>query len=239
MTGDHLTPPQADSEFARRGIPRYFGRYAIAGGVAAIVLLALFLLIGQAIPVHGALARNDVAVNAWMEAHNTEVGETIFTWVSYIGAPVLVAAVVISLIVLMRRRDWLRVWAVALVPGGGLLLSEILKLIFHRARPLTAAEFMTHPTYSFPSGHAMNSVISYGFLTLLLLDRVQQRSRRVAITLGAVVFIGAIGFSRVYLGVHYVSDVVGGWLAGVAWLIAGTGGYRFAQRHYFRREPLQ
>lgn len=234
MTDDHVTLPQADSEFAREHPAGYLSAYAIAGAIAVIVLVVLFLLIGHAIPTHDALTRGDAAVNAWIESHNTEPGETIFTWVSYIGAPVLAVTVLIALIALARQRDWLRAWAVALVTGGGLLLSTILKLIFHRARPLTAAEFMTHPSYSFPSGHAMNSMITYGFLALLLLDRVHASGKRVAIVLAAVIVIGAIGFSRVYLGVHFVTDVVGGWLAGAAWLIVAIGGYRFAQQ---RRLP--
>jgi len=142
---------------------------------------------------------------------------------------------VIMLVVFARRRDWFHAWAVALVTGGGLVLTEVLKLVFHRTRPLTAAEFMAHPTYSFPSGHTMNSMITYGFLTILCLERVRERSRRFAIVLAALVVIGAIGFSRVYLGVHFVTDVAGGWLAGAAWLIVGVGGYRFAQQHYTQR----
>ena len=225
-----VTPPQADSQFARKHPAGFLSAYAITGAFAVIMLIVLFLLIGHAVPTHDALTRTDVAVNAWMESHATETGETIFTWVSYIGAPLLAASVVITLVVFGRRGDWFHVWAVALVTGGGLLLSTILKFVFHRARPLTAAEFMTHPSYSFPSGHAMNSMVTYGFLTLLLLNRVHERGRRVGIVLAALVVIGAIGFSRVYLGVHFVTDVVGGWLAGAAWLIVGIGGYRFAQQ---------
>jgi len=235
MNPDHVTPPRSDSRFARRHPTEYLTAYAIVGAIAVIVLIALFLFIGHEIPTHDALTRGDAAINAWMDSHNTEPGETIFTWVSYIGAPVLAVTVAISLIVFARRHDWFHVCAVALVTGGGLALSTILKLVFHRARPLTAAEFMTHPSYSFPSGHSMNSMIAYGFLLVLLLDRVHERGRRVALVLGGVVVIGAIGFSRVYLGVHFLTDVVGGWLAGAAWLIVGIGGYRFAQRRFAGR----
>lgn len=230
MAVNRITPPRANSQFARRHPAGFLSAYAVAGALAVIVLVTLFLFIGHAIPTQDALTRTDRAVNAWMESHGTETGETVFTWVSYIGAPLLAATVLITLVVLARRRDWFHVWAVALVTGGGLLLSTILKFVFHRARPLTAAEFMTHPSYSFPSGHAMNSMITYGFLAFLALDLVRERGRRIAIVIVALVVIGAIGFSRVYLGVHFVTDVVGGWLAGTAWLIVGIGGYRFAQQ---------
>jgi len=238
MTADHVTPPQSDSRFARRHPAEYLTAYAIAGAIAVIVLIALFLFIGHEIPTHDALTRGDAAINAWMDSHNTELGETIFTWVSYIGAPVLAVTVAISLLGFARRHDWFHVWAVALVTGGGLVLSTILKLVFHRARPLSAAEFMTHPSYSFPSGHAMNSMIAYGFLLVLLLDHVHERGRRVALILGGIAVIAAIGFSRVYLGVHFLTDVVGGWLAGAAWLIVGIAGYRFAQHRFARRQSM-
>lgn len=236
MTDKRITPPQADSQFAQRHPAGFLSAYAVAGALAVIVLVTVFLFIGHAIPMQDALTRADRAVNAWMESHGTETGETVFTAVSYIGAPLLAATVLITLVALARRRDWFHVWAVALVTGGGLLLSTILKFTFHRARPLTAAEFMTHPSYSFPSGHAMNSMITYGFLAFLLLARVQELSRRLLIILVALIVIGAIGFSRVYLGVHFVSDVVGGWLAGTAWLIVGVGGYRFAQQRLSRAQ---
>ena len=234
MTSHHSTTPQGDSQFAQRHPGRYLSAYAIVGAIAVVVFITLFLFIGHAVPMRDALTRGDAAVNAWMESHNTEPGETIFKIVSWIGAPVLVATVVITVAVFTRRRDWFHALAVVFVTGGGLVLTEVLKLTFHRARPLTASEFMTHPTYSFPSGHAMNSMIAYGFLAVLLLDRARDRTRRIAIVLSALLLTGAIGFSRVYLGVHFVTDVVGGWLAGAAWLLIGIGGYRFAARHYNR-----
>ena len=84
----------------------------------------------------------------------------------------------------------------------------------------------------------MNSMIAYGFLLVLLLDHVHERGRRVALILGGIAVIAAIGFSRVYLGVHFLTDVVGGWLAGAAWLIVGIAGYRFAQHRFARRQSM-
>jgi membrane-associated phospholipid phosphatase len=214
----------------------YLGAHAIAGVLATMALLWLFATIADEIPEHGSLVRVDIAVARWLEAHGTESGETVFFWISYLGAPVLIASVVAAILWFARRRDWRTSAAIAITSGGGVLLSSLLKLVFHRGRPETATEFITRQTWSFPSGHAMNSMISYGFLAMLLLERTTDRRRRIAIVVVAAILIGAIGFSRLYLGVHYLSDVVGGWLAGAAWLLVCVSGYRVAQSATARQE---
>lgn len=203
--------------------------HAVGGGLATIALTWLFLAIADEIPEHSALARTDMFVQRWIEAHGTEWGEKIFLVVSYLGAPVLAAVVVGAVLWFAWRRDWYRTLALALTTIGGVILSDVLKMVFHRGRPETATEFITRQSWSFPSGHSMNSMIGYGFLTVLLLDHVTDRRRRSAIVICAAIVIGTIGFSRVYLGVHYMSDVAGGWIAGAAWLIACTIGYRFTK----------
>ena len=88
---------------------------------------------------------------------------------------------------------------------------RLLKTIFHRARPTYASEF--HMTsWSFPSGHAMDSLIVYGLFAYWLAE-AKPAARR-PIFAGAAVLVGAIGFARIYLGVHYLSDVIAGYSAG-------------------------
>jgi undecaprenyl-diphosphatase len=103
--------------------------------------------------------------------------------------------------------------------AGGVALSSALKLGFDRPRPDLVAHLVEVQTLSFPSGHAMVSAVTY--LTLgALLAQVQGRKRLKAYILGlAVVLTGLIGISRVYLGVHWPTDVVAGWFAGTAWAI--------------------
>jgi undecaprenyl-diphosphatase len=132
--------------------------------------------------------------------------------------------------VLALRRDWLRAGALAITVGLGAALNTLLKVIFHRGRPETATEFITHQSWSFPSGHAMGSLIGYGFLGFLLLERTKDRRARVAIIVAAALLAGAIGFSRLYLGVHYLSDVIAGYLGGAVWLMVSITGYRFAKQ---------
>jgi undecaprenyl-diphosphatase len=218
------------SRFARLHPKAYLGAYGLAGALVTIALLWLFLAIADEIPERGTLVRMDYAVARWLEGHGTEMGETIFFWVSYLGAPVLIASLLIALIYFARRRDWPAVITIAVASGGGVILSNVLKLVFHRGRPETATEFITRHSWSFPSGHAMNSMVGYGLLAVLALDHTTNRRARIAIVVVAATLIGAIGFSRLYLGVHYLSDVTGGWIAGAAWLLVCASGYRFAER---------
>jgi undecaprenyl-diphosphatase len=100
---------------------------------------------------------------------------------------------------------------------GMAVLDITLKLAFLRPRPV--AYFGTAPTtYSFPSGHAMGSFCFYGVLAAILAARAKSRRTKWCIWAGAALLIGMIGFSRVYLGVHYPSDVIAGYCAGAVWV---------------------
>jgi len=134
-------------------------------------------------------------------------------------------------LLLAARREWIVLagWLAAFAGGG--LLDVVLKLVIRRPRPPGAAAFLQHFSWSFPSGHAMASLIGYGMLAYVLtLLWIHRRSAQIAVVLGAALLIIVIGFSRLYLGVHYFSDVVGGYAAGVLWLSACISGLEVARR---------
>lgn len=93
------------------------------------------------------------------------------------------------------------------------------KILIHRPRPLNAMIMETD--FSFPSGHATIAVAFYGYLAYILIKSLQSKIKRLAVFLGALLLILIIGFSRLYLGVHYISDVLAGYLVGLLALIAG------------------
>src|SRR2546422_3373483 len=100
-----------------------------------------------------------------------------------------------------------------------------------RPRPPYAAAFLHHYSWSFPSGHAMGSLIGYGMLAYVLAVLwIHRRSAQISVVLGAALLILAIGLSRLYLGVHYFSDVMGGYAAGLLWLSACISGLEVARR---------
>ncbi|BCM84735.1 phosphoesterase [Methylobacterium indicum] len=133
---------------------------------------------------------------------------------SVFGIVYVTACVVLYLAITARRRAAL---FVVIAIGGGELLSTGLKLFFHRPRPDLVPHGMETFTASFPSGHAMLSAIAY--LTLaILLARVERSGRVKAFVMGlGVVTTLLVGISRIYLGVHWPSDVLAGWCIGAAW----------------------
>ena len=108
------------------------------------------------------------------------------------------------------------VWLMIAV-GGSIILDTSLKLAFHRARP-PAFVGVDPRSYSFPSGHALSSFCFYGVLAGLICSRIESRGIRIAIWTAAAALIFAIGLSRVYLGVHYPTDVIAGYIAAAAWV---------------------
>jgi undecaprenyl-diphosphatase len=121
----------------------------------------------------------------------------------------------------LRREYWLgAVWVV--VTGGGALIDLGLKASIDRPRPLAYVDPDVHIDHqSFPSGHAMGSSIGYGMWLFVLRRRLKHQARRRAVTLGFVAFIALIGFSRLYLRAHWLTDVLAGYLVGSAWLLLG------------------
>ncbi len=117
----------------------------------------------------------------------------------------------------IKKNNWIAI-KVIVVALGSLLLMYALKYYFRRVRPV-------HPVheaasgYSFPSGHSMSAMTFYGLLIYLFVSKIQDRRTRLLITIFLSLLILAIGFSRIYLRVHYASDVLGGFLAGYLWLV--------------------
>ncbi len=110
----------------------------------------------------------------------------------------------------------------AIVLAAGALLNAVLKVIFAVERP-NIARLVQVSGYSFPSGHAMNGLIFLGFLAFLLMCNTHSKALQIIMPAGAALLILTIGFSRVYLGVHYTTDVMGGYLAGLFMLSLAIG----------------
>ena len=138
------------------------------------------------------------------------------TWLGSIYATV--SALVIGSVVLFwqhKRRNVFILWFIVVGMGASVQLG---KRVFVRARPLQVA-YYPETGYSFPSGHSATAMAMYGLLVYWFLRGVRRYRRLIGA--GGVVLILSVGFSRIYLGVHFLSDVLGGYLLGICWLIAG------------------
>jgi undecaprenyl-diphosphatase len=140
---------------------------------------------------------------------------------------------VAAVVVLVMRRRFAEAVLVTVVVAGGHSLGTLLKNLLIRQRPPATQALISPPgTYAFPSGHALAAVLLYGVLAFLLARAVRTRRARVAVVAGAVVLIGLVGLSRVYLGVHWPSDVVAAWILGGAWLAVCTATYLWWDRRH-------
>ena len=185
---------------------------------ALTLSLLAFLVLVTAIKVN-LLAPFDEAAEAWVQQQVTPVHTALMLLVTQLASTavmVVLTALVAAVLVLRRSNYWLG--RLGLSVPGCILLNEVLKYLFHRSRPALAHPLVKLETYSFPSGHAVSATVFYGFLAILLCSSVPSKVRRVVIRLGAIALILAVGFSRVYLGVHYPTDVLGGMIEGAAWL---------------------
>ena len=185
----------------------------------AIVCFLLFLLLAAAMAA-GATAGFDAAVRSAIHQFASPPLTTLAQSFSLTGSNEYWVAIAATAIIGFWAAGWRKqALAFAGTMAGAALLENGLKFAFHRARP--EVFFGLAPaTYSFPSGHALFAACLYGSLALIISAVARRRMVRLAMWPTAVLLILCIGWSRVYLGVHYPSDVLASYLAGGAWLWA-------------------
>ena len=213
------------------------GRLALGAGVAALVAIPFTLLMllveSEWEPLEeldrGVADRlNDVARGDSGLVDALGVGADVFS-------PWVFRLVVVAVAVWLWRRGAQRLaaWAVVTMAIGG-VLGVVLKLLVDRARP-SFPEPVAHASgYSFPSGHALNSFLGVGVLLLVFLPVLSRAGRALAVTVGAAVVL-LTGYDRVALGVHYVSDVVAGWVVALACLAGTSAAFEIWRREQGRR----
>lgn len=183
---------------------------------AAVLSLFLFGWIANEMR-EGDTLRFDLAVRSWVHQFASPGMTRAMTAISLLGYNILIVELVIALAIFLFLR-WRRaaIW-LAITMAGALALDLALKYAFHRPRP---TPFFGAPlsSFSFPSGHALCSFCFYAVLAGLIAARVQSLALRILVGLIAAVLVIAIGLSRIYLGMHYPSDVIAGYLAAAMWV---------------------
>lgn len=218
----------------------YLGLHVTIGLALIGLALALFAGMADDLGDEEALVAFDQALVRSLDEHATPDARVAFLAITRFGDPPVLTALGFAVgIPLLIRRRWLKLitWGIAL--GGGAILNWALKAFFARTRPELPNPFVVASGWSFPSGHAMVSLIAYGMLGYLLVRTLDPRWHRLIVML-TVLLVLLIGASRMYLGVHYFSDVLAGYAVGVAWLFTCITGMEVARRHYDqrRRVPL-
>ncbi len=133
------------------------------------------------------------------------------------GVYITVTTAGVMALCLLYKRYWWKLFALFLVVGGGEIILILLKLFFHRPRPMP--QLVIAHGYSFPSGHAFSAMTIYGFLIYMIWNMDKIRGLKFVVLLMSISLIFFIGISRIYLNVHYLTDILGGYAAGLAWLV--------------------
>jgi len=195
------------------------GLQLLACVVICLAALALFGEISDNVIDRDELARFDGSIARLLAPYRTVPALQHANVVSHLGTIPVMASLAALIIATMFRREWRAVaigWV--LLAGGGEIVEQILKRTFRRDRPSNVEEWLVAGGYSFPSGHSMGAMVGYGLMTYLILLRVRRPMPRIAVIVCAAAIVFAIGFSRLLLGVHYFTDVIGGYAAGLVWI---------------------
>jgi membrane protein DedA with SNARE-associated domain/membrane-associated phospholipid phosphatase len=200
---------------------QYLGLHLTVGLLAAGGSLWLFGGLVEDLLTGDPIVRFDRVVDDYLHSHATPHLTAFFLVVTAFGSlEAMVLLGVVVAVLLAWRRLWTLLWTWIAAVAGSALIDWLLKDIFQRPRPHFAHPLVVETSYSFPSGHAMESFVAYGMLAYLFVIALRSWEARVAVICGAALLVVLIGFSRMYLGVHYFSDVIAGYAAGGVWLSA-------------------
>ena len=193
---------------------------AIAGWTAFLVAGCLFLALAWSVSGHTRLVALDARIAEWLHAHGRPGLIAFLLAVTHLNSTAAIGAWSVlfgAALARLRERYWMLTLALAV--GGAMLLNLLLKGAYERMRPRFEDPLVTLGTYSFPSGHTAAAVAFYGVLAAFLVSRFYDTRRRIVIVLGAIAMVALVAFSRVYLGAHYLSDVVAAVCSSTAWLV--------------------
>lgn len=161
----------------------------------------------------------DERVASWFHQHGTPALTRLAFFATFFGSVAFVAAASIGAgLVLIIRKSWYQMLALALGIGGGSLLNVLLKHFFHRQRPVLENPLVTLSSFGFPSGHTMGATLFYGSLAIFFAQSVRLWRWRAVVFWIAALWVALIGVSRIYLGAHYLTDVLGAIAVGLVWL---------------------
>lgn len=203
------------------------GRGWVALLILGTVALLAFVTIGQDVLVHESSAFDD-AIRSWVSAHQTTGAFTFFLWVTRVGSTrSMYAMSVVASLYLWYREEWRMAASVLIAPALAIAVYETVKRLYGRARPAGLNQ-ISDGSFSFPSAHATAATaVCCSLAYVLWREGVLGRVTMLAF---AIVVPVLVGVSRVYLDVHWATDVLGGWSAGLFIAMVSAGLYRRARR---------
>jgi undecaprenyl-diphosphatase len=207
---------------------RFFSPLTLIIAAAAVFVLLLVAVRTQWAPLESVDHDTASSLNSLIAGQSVAVA--VVKAVTFLGSTgVLWVVILAATAVLAIRRRWRLALYLLITGAGALVLDPVLKALVGRLRPVVAHPIAHGTGNSFPSGHSLGSIVCYGAVFLVFLPATRGRWRTV-FTTAVVTLIALIGISRLLLGVHYVSDVVGAWAVGVLWLSLTTFAFELSRR---------
>jgi undecaprenyl-diphosphatase len=190
----------------------------VGAGATSVLLVAQAAVVDHVADL-GAPGLADRDVWAWFVDHRAGPVTFVMKGVSVLAdIPQMTALAIVAAVLLWRSRRRPEAAVVLAATIGATLLVDGFKRLYDRVRPPTAEQLMMETNPALPSGHALGSVVVLGVLTAVVVMATRHTLLRVAAVVTATLGVMTIGFSRLYLGVHWLTDVVTGWFLGGAWL---------------------
>ncbi len=203
---------------ARLSPDGYLGLHLTIGTVTALIAGVIFGNIAEDVMTKDKIVTMDLLISSWFHAHATPSLTGLFRLITELHSTsgVLVLSLLFTLYP-VRKSAWDLAVLVAVSVPPGMLLNVLLKNIFQRARPAFDHPLLTLTSYSFPSGHAAAATLLYGVIAACLIP-LTRGWWRILIALLAAGMVALVGLSRIYLGVHYLSDVLAAIASSIVWL---------------------
>jgi undecaprenyl-diphosphatase len=202
-------------------------RSLIFGLLVAALSLLVFAWLAEGIG-RSDIPRYDEQIRAAVHRHSYPPLTAIMSAISLAGSPaVLFALAIVAIARYVRQGRPPAAWLLVITVLGAEALEQLLKLVFHRTRPVAFFGLREPLGYSFPSGHAMVSCSFFGVLAAFAAARAKSPAWRWFYRISAALLVAAIGLSRIYLGVHYPSDVLAGYAAALVWVFSVASARRW------------
>ncbi len=214
----------------------------LIGALAAALMATGVHELYEAITGSEGVARLDRPTLDWAVAHRSPAEATWVSRFTEVGGPVgmPILATVVTAALAITWRTWRPVVLMAVAAGGSLLMTVVGKAWVARSRPpLLDAVPPYETSWSFPSGHSLNALVVAGVVCYLLLTHEHRRRTRTLTVVLASVFAAAMGLSRVYLGHHWLTDVLAAWVLGAGWLVLVITGHRLWLTTRQRPDPAE
>ena len=207
---------------ATNSAPKIVLWHVVIGILASIVFTVVFVRIFDFVKDNGKdVTPFDRDLLYFMYHHRSHAATVAATFLAHMGSPPVIVglAALAALLGLVWKKVRGAAWTLPIaVIGAGIIIQGV-KMLVHRPRPSFFAPILHEAGFSFPSGHSLIAMVIYGLLGYFALHLFKNKAARLIVRIVTVLIVFSIGVSRVYVGVHYPTDVLAGWTAGVPWLL--------------------